>query len=132
MNYLVDTHVFLWIIFDSGQLSENACKILINTENTILVSLITFWEIALKFNIGKISLKNVLPDELPAYAEKAGLEILNLNSIDVSSFYKLPETKHKDPFDRLIIWQSIQNNIPLISKDNKVSEYKSYGLQVIW
>jgi len=132
MNYLIDTHVLLWILFDSKQLSTNVSNIILDNENNIFVSLITFFEIALKFNMGKISLKNVLPDELPLYAEKVGLEILNLNPTEVSSFYKLPKTNHKDPFDRLIIWQCIQNNFTLISKDDKFIEYKNQGLQVTW
>ncbi|OHD62990.1 MAG: hypothetical protein A2176_09165 [Spirochaetes bacterium RBG_13_51_14] len=132
MNYLLDTHAFLWALFDHKQLSNNASSVILNPENSIYVSLITFWEIALKFNIGKLSLRNVLPEELPLYAEKAGFEILGITPAEVASFYKLPKIKHKNPFDRLIIWQCIQNNLFIISKDNKIREYKKYGLNLIW
>ena len=107
-------------------------KIILNPENTIFVSLITFWEIALKYNLGKLTLTNVLPEELPLYTEKAGFEILEITPSEVSSFYKLPQLKHKDPFDRLIIWQCIQNNICLITKDIDISNYKDFGLNLIW
>jgi PIN domain nuclease of toxin-antitoxin system len=132
MNYLLDTHVFLWAIFDNDLLSQSASSIILNQENTIFVSLISFWEISLKFNTGKLSLHNVFPEELPKYAEKSGFEILNLNPTEVSTSYRLPKLKHKDPFDRLLIWQCINNNIYLISKDSELSEYKDHGLQIIW
>lgn len=132
MNYILDTHTFLWALFDHKQISKNASSVILNPGNTIYVSLITFWEIALKFNLGKLSLKNVIPEELPLYAEKSGFEILGLTPAEVSSFYKLPIIRHKDPFDRLIIWQCIQNNFSIISKDIEMAEYKKYGLQIIW
>ncbi len=132
MNYLLDTHVFLWSLFDHKLLSNKVSKIILNPENTIFVSIITFWEIALKFNIGKLTLTNVLPEELPLYAEKAGFEIREITPSEVSSFYKLPQVKHKDPFDRLIIWQCIQNNICLITKDTDITYYKDFGLNLIW
>ena len=132
MNYLLDTHAFLWAIFDHKQLSNNASSVILNPDNEIHVSLISFWEIALKFNIGKLSLRGVLPEELPSYAEKAGFEILGITPEEVSSFYKLPKLKHKDLFDRLIIWQCIQNNICMISKDDEITGYTQYGLKLIW
>lgn len=132
MNYLLDTHVFLWTLFNDELLSKNAVSIITNPENTVLVSVISFWEISLKYNAGKLSLEGVLPDELPACAEKAGLEIMNVTPAEVSSFYKLPILKHKDPFDRLLVWQCINNNICLISKDSDLAEYKNYGLQIMW
>jgi PIN domain nuclease of toxin-antitoxin system len=132
MNYILDIHTFLWALFDHKQLSDNAASTILSPENTIYVSLISFWEIALKFNIGKLSLKNIVPEELPSYAEKAGFEILELTPAEVSSFYKLPVIKHKDPFDRLIIWQCIKNNMSIISKDKEIGEYTKYGLKIVW
>lgn len=132
MNYLIDTHVFLWSLFNSNKLSKTASKIIIDTDNDIYVSLISFWEITLKFNLGKILLKKVAPEDLPKYAIKMGFEILNPTPEEVSSFYKLPKDKHKDPFDRLIIWQCICSNFTLISKDAELFKYNNYGLNVIW
>jgi len=57
---------------------------------------------------------------------------MNVTPAEVSSFYKLPILKHKDPFDRLLVWQCINNNICLISKDSDLAEYKNYGLQIMW
>jgi len=132
MNLLLDTHTLLWSLFDHNQISKTAHECIISVDNVVYVSIISFWEIAIKYNIGKLSLKNVLPDELPHYAEKAGFEILEITPSEVSTFYKLPKIKHKDPFDRLIIWQCIRNNITMITKDKEISEYLEYGLKIIW
>ncbi|HSV97717.1 MAG TPA: type II toxin-antitoxin system VapC family toxin, partial [Spirochaetota bacterium] len=80
----------------------------------------------------KLSLTNISPEELPAYAEKAGFEILRLSPAEVSSFYRLPKLKHKDPFDRLLIWQCMSNNMYLISRDSDLLDYRDHGLQMVW
>ena len=101
MNVLLDTHTFLWAIFEHNKLSKKVCSIILDTNNIIYVSIITFWEISLKYNIGKILLKNVQPDELPSYAIKSGFEILNFV---VTKRIKLPIINHKEiPFDRSIL-----------------------------
>ncbi|MCP5107309.1 MAG: type II toxin-antitoxin system VapC family toxin [bacterium] len=132
MNYLLDTHTFLWAIFESKRLSKHAKSVICNPENTIYVSLITFWEISLKHSVGKLELKNTSPEELPQVSKKAGFKTLRLSEKDVSSFHKLPKSQHKDPFDRLIIWQAINRNLILISKDKELSNYKESGLGVPW
>lgn len=132
MNYLLDTHAFLWVLFDSKKLSKTVENIYLNSEDMVYVSLVSFWEISLKYGLGKIKLEKILPDDLPSIAQKAGLEILGIKASEVASFHLLPRTFHKDPFDRLIIWQSIQNNYTLFSKDVQFGQYRSLGLKVMW
>ena len=132
MNYLLDTHTFLWAIFDSQKLSDNAKEAILNPGNSIYISLITFWEISLKYSLGKLGLENITPEELPAISREAGFETLKLTEKEVSSFHNLPRTNHKDPFDRLIIWQAINNDLILLSKDIMFPEYRESGLRVIW
>ena len=132
MKYLLDTHTFLWSLFSPENLSIKSSDIIEAAENEIYISMITFWKISLKYNIGKIDLENVQPEEFPDLAKKSGFEIFNLNEYDVSSFHKLPRYSHKDPFDRLLIWQAIQNNLIVISRDNNFKEYKSHGLSLLW
>jgi len=55
-----------------------------------------------------------------------------LSASEAATFYKLPKIGHKDPFDRLIIWQAIHNKMPLISKDKSFKDYKVSGLKLIW
>lgn len=132
MNYMLDTHAFLWALFDSEQLSETALSIIMDPDNSVFISLVSFWEIACKYNAGKLSLHNISPEALPKYAEKAGFEILGPSSYEVSSSCRLPVLKQRDPFDRLIIWQCISNNICMISKDPDLTEYGKHGLQIAW
>jgi PIN domain nuclease of toxin-antitoxin system len=132
MKYLIDTHVLIWALFDSKKIPLQVSETILNADNEIYVSLISFWEIALKYSIGKLTLKNIEPDDIPDYCTEAGFEIIYPTVAEAASFYHLPVISHKDPFDRMIIWQCIRNDITLISKDNNLSEYKNYGLKIFW
>lgn len=132
MNYLVDTHIFLWTVFSPKKLSKNVIKILLNPEMTKYTSVITFWEISLKYQLGKIDLKGVYPDKLPAIAKDTGFEFLDLESDTAASFYKLPKFKDKDPFDRMLAWQSISKDYLFLTKDPDFAPYKDYGLKTVW
>lgn len=131
MNYLVDTHIFLWSLFSSRKISKKLKVILLNPEVIKYVSAITFWEISLKFKLGKIELSGILPDRLPGLAQEVGFEILNLDADTASSFFKLPKLKNKDPFDRMLAWQAIKHNYHLMTKDPDFAHYKDYGLKVV-
>ena len=132
MNLLLDTHIFLWAIFEPEKFSKKLKASLLNPESTSFISIITFWEISLKFTLRKIDLKGILPDALPKIARNDGFEILDLNINTVSSFYKLPKVKNKDPFDRMLAWQAIQNDCYLLTKDSDFAAYKEYGLRIIY
>ncbi len=132
MNLLLDTHSLLWSLFEQVRLSNAARESIMDRENEVYASVISFWEISLKYSIGKLSLKNILPDELPRYAEKAGFEILGVTPDEVSSFYRMPARGHKDPFDRLLLWQCIRNNMTMITRDRELAEYRNTGLKSIW
>ena len=132
MNYLLDTHTFLWAAFSPAKLSTRAKKEIRSAENRICLSTISFWEISLKFALGKIELKNCKPDDMPDIAMQMHIEIIQPTAQETASFYQLPKIKHKDPFDRMIIWQAIQQPLVLISKDADFPEYKEFGLKVIW
>jgi len=132
MNYLLDTHTFLWVIFDDEKLSQNGKDAIRKLENNIYVSTITYWEIALKYSLGKLELEGITPDELPHHARSIDIETLTISEEEASTFYKLPKMYHKDPFDRLIIWQTIRRNLTLISKDQNMLDYQRFGLQILW
>src|SRR3989338_4627420 len=132
MNYLLDTHAFLWAAFSPGKLSVKARKEIRSVENRICLSTVSFWEISLKFALGKIELVNCKPDDMPDVATQMHIEIIQQTAQETASFHRLPKVKHKDPFDRMIIWQAIQQPLVLISKDADFSEYKEFGLKVFW
>jgi len=132
MKYLLDTHTLLWILFKDEELSENARAAIQNSENEIFVSVITFWEISLKYGISKLELENITPEEIPIKTKEINIQTINLTENEASTFFKRPRIKHKDPFDRLIIWQAINRNISLISKDKAMKEYENFGLKIFW
>lgn len=132
MKYLLDTHTFLWSLFESSKLSKKVKEVILNEENEIYVSTVTFWEISLKFSIGKLQLGGVFPDQLPGFCRESGMDILPIDDSLASSFYRMPKVEHFDPFDRLLIWQAIREEIIIISKDKKFIEYVPHGLKCLW
>ena len=132
MKYLLDTHVFLWSLFDTSKLTKSIKETILNEQNDIYVSTISFWEISLKFSIGKLTLQNIQPEELPSYSIKSGFEILKFDEFVDSSFHKLPRLSHSDPFDRMLIWQSITSDMTILSKDEKFKDYISHGVKLFW
>ena len=132
MSYVIDTHIFLWLLFEPKRVPEDVLEILKNPYNKVSITSISFWEISLKYNLGKLELKGIEPDELPKMAEKMGIEIQEIKAQEMASFHKLEKTKkHKDPFDRIIIWHCIEHNETLISLDGKFDSYKEFGLHVL-
>jgi PIN domain nuclease of toxin-antitoxin system len=131
MKYLADTHIFLWALLEPKKLSAKARKILLSQENSVFISVISFWEISLKYALGKLELRGVSPDELPDFASQTGFEILDLRFEDAASFYQLSRVTHKDPFDRMIIWQALRNDMTLISKDKELAGYQKLGLRIV-
>jgi PIN domain nuclease of toxin-antitoxin system len=75
MTYLLDTHIFLWALFNPRKLKKIVRKILLDPENRICVSVITFLEISLKYSLGKLELQNIKPEELVGITEETGFEI---------------------------------------------------------
>lgn len=131
MRYLIDTHIFLWSLFSPSKISKHAAQTIRKPENNIFVSSVSLWEISLKYALNKLELKGVTPDELPGFANQMNFETLNLNADDAASFYHLPRTAHRDPFDRMIIWQAIREKMILISKDSKIPAYQKFGLSIL-
>ena len=132
MNLLLDTHGFLWSLFTPEKLSKGALRQIQSPVNDVAVSVVTFWEISLKYSLGKLELTGIEPEELPDFADKMNLEILLLTASEASSFHKLPRLSHKDPFDRIIIWQAIHRRMTLVTKDRDFGGYRNVGLRTFW
>ena len=128
MNYLLDTHTFLWFLDGSTNLSGKARRVIENTENTKFISIASIWEIAIKMNLGKLKL-DIKLEELREEIIKNNFEILYLDFEHLIELSKLEEI-HKDPFDRIIIAQAIFEKQAIISKDSNFSLYSS--IQVFW
>ncbi len=132
MNCLLDTHTLLWTLFDPSRLGKKAAESIRNPEVTVSVSVVSFWEISLKYATGKLELSGVTPDEFPAIVRQSGFYILPVDAADAATFHHLPRMEHKDPFDRLIIWQAISHKLTLISQDKAFAAYRKLGLKVLW
>lgn len=131
MIYLLDTHYLIWSIADSRKISRKIRTIIIDPAYSIKVSVISFWEISLKISLGKLEINGLLPEDIPESCEKMGFEIAQLSAKDSSTYHQLKATHHKDPFDRMLIWQAINNNYTLISSDKNVKQYLSNGLNIL-
>jgi PIN domain nuclease of toxin-antitoxin system len=132
LNYLVDTHYFIWSLLDTGKMGAKAREALADSLTIKYVSKITLWEISLKYSLGKLQLKGLIPEKLVDIGTEAGYEILDVSAEDVISYYKFPLHKsHRDPFDRLLIWQCIRNDLVLISADERVKDYSKHGLKLV-
>lgn len=132
MKGLLDTHVFLWAVFSPEKLSAAVQTLIEDGSKPLFLSTISFWEIALKYGIGKLELQGCSPEELPEVASAMQLELLHPSAEELASFHRLLRVAHKDPFDRLIIWQALHNKLHLVSKDQRLSEYRSLGLKIVW
>ena len=133
MKYLLDTHTLIWSILDSEKISNKARDIIKNKSNIIYISTVSFWEISLKIRLNKYSFSGLNILKLPQYTDKMGFIIINLETNEAISYSELPLIKgHKDPFDRMLIWQAIKQKMILISKDKMFSKYKECGLKSIW
>jgi PIN domain nuclease of toxin-antitoxin system len=133
MTWLLDTHTFIWSILGTDQLSDKVKKILSGKQNTISVSTISFWEISLKVRMKKYSFEGLDITKMPEHANRLGFEIITLAPGEATTFFDLPTKKdHKDPFDRMLIWQAIQRNMVMMSRDACFELYKEDGLKLVW
>lgn len=120
MRILLDTHILLWSLADSKELSKKARKYISESDN-VFVSVASLWEIAIKTSLGKLEI-GVEADELNQIIINSGFEILTINADHISPLHNLPP-HHRDPFDRILIAQSIIEPLRLITHDQQLSLY---------
>ncbi|HVV99902.1 MAG TPA: type II toxin-antitoxin system VapC family toxin [Planctomycetaceae bacterium] len=128
MRLLLDTHAFLWFLLDDPQLSMKGEALIGDSTNDILVSPATLWEIAIKISIGKYS----LPEPFATFMERElainGFEILHISVRHTELVSSLP-FHHKDPFDRMLVAQSMGEQVPILSVDDALDDY---GIDRLW
>ena len=128
MRLLLDTHTFLWFINGDENLSQRSKILIQESDNEVFISIATLWEITIKTSLGKLELSQ--PFDLLIPRELTNNEFTQL-PITIEHLIKLGSLPfhHRDPFDRLLIAQSLYEQMPLISKD---SEFDDYELERIW
>ncbi|MFD2583551.1 type II toxin-antitoxin system VapC family toxin [Pedobacter vanadiisoli] len=127
MAYLLDTHAFLWFVAGDDQLPLSVKKRLSDINTSCFLSIASFWEIAIKKQIGKLELK-IDFEALFRFAERNQIEIIPINETHLTTLLNL-EFINNDPFDRIIVSQAISENLTLISRDKKL---KNYNLKLQW
>ncbi|MBC8153624.1 MAG: type II toxin-antitoxin system VapC family toxin [Bacteroidetes bacterium] len=132
MTLLIDTQVLLWFQEDNPQLPVRNKLILEDPLNTIWVSQVSLFEIAIKLKIGKLPDFVVSILTLTEQIREDGFAILPLHNEHITAYVELPLLDdHRDPFDRLIMATALHENWPVMSADATFSRYKDL-VTVIW
>jgi PIN domain nuclease of toxin-antitoxin system len=128
MRLLLDTHAFLWFIGGDGSLSERARSLIQEADNEVLISIATLWEISIKTSLNKLELVEAFDVLIPRELADNEFTQLPVTLNHIVQLGRLP-FHHRDPFDRLLIAQSLYENVPLVSKD---SAFDRYGIERVW
>lgn len=128
MKLLLDTHVFIWWSLDSVKLTKKIYTLLTDPSNTLVISIASIWEMQVKVQLGKLDLEKKVSELVAHQQQINNLEILPIDPAHIYALENLP-SEHRDPFDRIIIAQSIVEVIPLLSAD-KI--FDRYPVERIW
>jgi len=122
VRLLLDTHCFLWMQAAPGKFSRSARAIVEDTDNELLLSAASSWEIAVKFALGKLPLP-MPPDEyVPARMASSGTLGLPVEHAHALQVARLPP-HHRDPFDRLLVAQAMVEGLPILTADPQLGAY---------
>ncbi|SRR5579884_2230389 len=127
MRLLLDTHTFIWWDSDPGKLPAPALAALRDRSNTVWFSVVSAWEIIIKAQLGKLTLRLPLRDII-AQQQANGIQILPVTLPHTLAVEGLPPV-HKDPFDRLLAAQAFVEGAELVSADPIFSHYP---VRVLW
>ena len=126
MNILIDTQSFIWFIENDSRLPKNVKRLLENS-NSLTVSIASFWEITIKASLGKL----IIAENVATMMDNAllnGFKILPIEREHLIALSML-DFIHRDPFDRIIIAQSVAENMSIVSSD---SVFQDYPVNCIW
>jgi PIN domain nuclease of toxin-antitoxin system len=126
MKILIDTHVLLWGIQDPDKVSSRVRTLLPTAD--VWISVVSLWEIITKVRIGKLVLPTPVGDYLVDKLKMNGVSVLPLSFSHVRRLEEIP-MHHRDPFDRILIAQSLEEKLPLVTSD---TAFRNYPVQTIW
>lgn len=130
MNLLLDTCALIWFLRNDRELSSTAAEVVEYPGNTVAVSAVSIWEIAIKAQLGKLKAPKGLTSTLEGELVDAGFRILPVTYAHVSGVFALPAV-HQDPFDRLLISQCRSEKMIAVTDDPLWSDPR-YGIQTLW
>ena len=128
MRILLDTHTLIWFDAGDSKLSTTARILIEDEDNHKLVSIASIWEMAIKESKGLLNLSVPFEDYIRQILSLEDFNLLNINLDHLNAIVTMP-CHHKDPFDRLLIAQSMVEGIPILSKD---SAFDAYSINRIW
>lgn len=124
MILLLDTHALIWSLEDSPRLSPAARGAIEDTRNLVLASVASAWEISIKKALGRLE----APDDLAEAVDAAGFTKRAITFADVHRLGSLPP-HHRDPFDRMLVAQALEEGAPIVSCDPQIAKYQ---VQIVW
>jgi PIN domain nuclease of toxin-antitoxin system len=119
---LLDSHVALWALGDPDRLGPAARAAIVDPGHEVLVSAASLWEISIKQALGKLRLPAAARDWLPGELERSGFDTLSVTAAHALSAGALPP-HHRDPFDRMLIAQAIEESLTLVTSDGRLAVY---------
>ncbi|MEP7311516.1 MAG: type II toxin-antitoxin system VapC family toxin [Pseudomonadota bacterium] len=128
MRVLLDTHVFLWWVGGTRKLPSKAAATIRNPDNICLLSLASIWELAIKVSLGKLTLAQPVERFVVEQVAANTFETLEIRLAHLGQVERLPR-HHGDPFDRLLIAQSLEEELSLVTAD---PVFRRYGIRRIW
>jgi PIN domain nuclease of toxin-antitoxin system len=128
MKLLLDTHTFIWWSNEPEKLSESVLTACQDESNTLILSVVSVWEMQIKMQLGKLKINRPIEELIKTQQEANGLKVLPVELAHVLSLSNLA-SHHKDPFDRLLIVQARVEGAALVSAD---PVFSNYGVKVLW
>lgn len=127
MQYLLDTHTLLWFLEDDPRLPQKVRKEIVNIDNNCFLSIASLWEIAIKIKVKKLMIEFTF-EKFEGYLSAKAIELIPISFEHLNELLNL-ELYHRDPFDRMIIAQSITEDFTILSSDK---HFKSYAVKLLW
>jgi len=121
MNYLVDTHALLWMMYEPGKLPQKAQEVLADKSLHKYVSITSLWEIAIKNRIGKLPLPMGIADVI-SKVDTLGVGHVGISQRHIEIFNSLP-LLHRDPFDGVIIATALVEKMSIVTGDENIQKY---------
>lgn len=128
MRHLLDSHTFLWWITDDSRLSSTVRTIIAAPEHEILFSAASAWELIIKAQLGRLDLSDDPAAFLRQQVTTNGFAPLSITTRHVVRIADLPRL-HRDPFDRVLVAQALEEGVPLLTADHLISQYP---VPVVW
>lgn len=127
MKLLLDTHTFLWFIEGSSNLSDRARTLIEDQNNQSFLSVASLWQISIKVSIGKLEIGMAFTELVQRQVYENAIEVLEIRPEHLGTLVQLP-FHHKDPFDRLLIAQSLSESMPMVTRD---SAFRNYSVTLL-